>query len=94
MWKQTFVNTHRGKFEVFVSGTGEPLCVTHLYSEFNIRGNYFADMFLDTFRVYLVNLKETGNSSKAINKDELSMIETVKNLEAIRHAISIPFFLF
>ncbi|SEP71041.1 alpha/beta fold hydrolase [Piscibacillus halophilus] len=89
MWEQMFVNTDRGEFEIFVSGNGEPLCVTHLYSEFNERGNYFADMFLDAFRVYLVNLKEAGNSSKVVKKEELSMQETVRDLEAIREALGI-----
>ncbi|WP_078596099.1 alpha/beta fold hydrolase [Evansella clarkii] len=87
MWKQIYVKTARGQFEVFVSGSGEPLCVIHLYSEFNERGNYFANMFTDSFRVYLINLKETGNSNRAKTKEELSMNETVKDLEAIREAL-------
>ncbi|MUK90512.1 alpha/beta fold hydrolase [Ornithinibacillus sp. L9] len=89
MWEQLLVDTERGRFEVFVSGRGEPLCVTHLYSEFNELGSYFADMFTDSFRVYLVNLKEAGNSSKAKKNDELSMSETVNDLEAIREALDI-----
>lgn len=89
MWEQTLINTDRGQFEVFVAGKGEPLCVTHLYSEFNERGNYFADMFKDTFRVYLINLKEVGKSSGVINEEELSMKETVHDLEAIRMSLGI-----
>jgi len=89
MWEKMFVNTDRGRFEVFVLGSGEPLCVTHLYSEFNERGNYFADMFLNSFRVYLVNLKEAGNSCRIKDKEELSMNETVNDLEAIRKALDI-----
>jgi proline iminopeptidase len=87
MWKQKLIKTARGQFEVLEAGKGEPLCVTHLYSEFNERGNYFADRFVEHFSVYLVNLKEAGNSSKVKNKDELSMRETVKDLEEIRKAL-------
>src|SRR5690625_456040 len=94
MWEQLIVETERGQFEVFVSGSGEPLCVTHLYSEFNELGNYFADMFLDSFRVYLVNLKNAGKSSTTIHKDELSMKETVKDLDAIRRALDLEMWSF
>ncbi|MED4018807.1 alpha/beta hydrolase [Sutcliffiella cohnii] len=87
MWEQVIINTSRGQFEVFVSGSGDPLCVTHLYSEFNERGNYFADMFVRSFRVYLVNLKEAGNSSKVQEEKDLSMLDSVKDLEAIRKAL-------
>ncbi|MFP3339949.1 hypothetical protein R0J91_18370, partial [Micrococcus sp. SIMBA_131] len=62
MWKQLFVKTERGKFEVFVKGNGPPLCVTHLYSQFNNSGDYFADVFTKNYTVYLVNLKEAGNT--------------------------------
>ncbi|WP_342772012.1 hypothetical protein [Neobacillus piezotolerans] len=75
MWQRELVSTERGTFEIFVCGSGEPLCITHLYSEFNERGNYFADMFIQSFKVYLVNLKEAGNSSKVCNEKELSMEE-------------------
>ena len=87
MWKRKLVKTDRGEFEVFEAGKGEPLCVTHLYSEFNERGYYFADRFVDYFKVYLVNLKETGNSPKIIDENELSMRETSEDLEAIRTAL-------
>jgi proline iminopeptidase len=43
MWKQELIKTTRGEFEIFTQGTGTPLCITHLYSEFNQLGNYFAD---------------------------------------------------
>ncbi|MFC0091150.1 hypothetical protein ACFFJI_09630 [Allobacillus sp. GCM10007491] len=89
MWKQTLIETDRGNFEIFEAGNGEPLCVTHLYSEFNERGYYFADMFKDYFKVYLVNLKETGNSSRVSDEDELSMDETTNDLEAIRTALEL-----
>src|SRR5690625_231435 len=89
MWEQLIVETERGQFEVFVSGSGEPLCVTHLYSEFNELGNYFADMFLDSFRIYLINLKGAGKSGKPVDKSELSMKETVKDLDAIRRALDL-----
>ncbi|OLS38231.1 alpha/beta hydrolase [Alkalihalophilus pseudofirmus] len=87
MWEQKLINTERGEFEVFVAGSGEPLCVTHLYSEFNERGNYFADRFVDSFTVFLINLKEAGHSPHVKNDDELSMSATSKDLEAIRIAL-------
>jgi proline iminopeptidase len=87
MWQQKLIQTERGAFEIFEAGNGEPLCVTHLYSEFNDRGYYFADRFVDDFKVYLVNLKETGNSTGVRDEDELSMSETSKDLEAIRMAL-------
>lgn len=87
MWKQKIIKTDRGSFEVFESGDGEPLCITHLYSEFNIRGYYFADMFVGKFKVYLVNLKEAGNSVKIESQDELSMNEAANDLESIRTAL-------
>ncbi|WP_059171534.1 alpha/beta fold hydrolase [Bacillus sp. FJAT-27445] len=89
MWQRELISTDRGTFEVFVCGNGEPLCITHLYSEFNDRGNYFADMFVQSFKVYLVNLKEAGNSSKVISEKELSMKETALDLEALRIALNI-----
>ena len=43
MWDQRFVDTERGRFELFESGQGEPLAVTHLYSAYNEQGNSFAN---------------------------------------------------
>jgi proline iminopeptidase len=56
MWEKRLVQTSRGEFEIFIMGTGEPLCATHLYSEFNELGSYFADSFVNHFQVILVNL--------------------------------------
>lgn len=89
MWTRKMVSTKRGDFEVFVCGEGEPLCVTHLYSEFNERGDYFSDRFVNQFTVYLVNLKETGSSSRVKDDKELSMKETVKDLEVLRKALNV-----
>ncbi|KIL43184.1 alpha/beta fold hydrolase [Jeotgalibacillus campisalis] len=87
MWEKRQIETARGEFEVFTAGSGEPLCVTHLYSEFDERGYYFADPFVDFFTVYLVNLKEAGNSSRVVHEEELSMRETAMDLEAIRMSL-------
>lgn len=38
-WRENLISTSRGNFEVFVKGEGEPLCVTHHYSEFNETGD-------------------------------------------------------
>ncbi|MYL33621.1 alpha/beta fold hydrolase [Pontibacillus yanchengensis] len=89
MWKQQLVETNRGTFEVFVKGSGEPLCITHLCTEFNKNGYDFAEQFSNHFQVFLVNVKEAGNSSKVESEEELSMEETVKDLEAIREHLNL-----
>ncbi|WP_226656962.1 alpha/beta fold hydrolase [Pseudalkalibacillus hwajinpoensis] len=94
MWKQLFVQTERGRFEVFVKGTGPPLCVTHLYSQFNASGDYFADVFTREHTVYLVNLKEAGNSDSVRSPYEFFMLETVFDLESIREALQIKRWIF
>lgn len=63
-WDRILLNTSRGTFEIFVKGEGEPLCVTHHYSEFNETGDYFAETFTNSHKVYLVNLREAGKSEK------------------------------
>ncbi|MFA1822921.1 alpha/beta fold hydrolase [Virgibacillus oceani] len=88
-WERKFLKTHRGIFELFIKGEGKPVCVTHLYSEFNETGDYFAESFVNTHKVFLVNLKETGNSDKLTQPYELSMLETVYDLEAIREELGI-----
>lgn len=86
-WDREIVETSRGTFEVFIKGKGLPLCVTHHYSEFNNSGDYFAEAFTENHKVFLVNLKEAGNSSKASQAHELSMFDAVYDLEAIREAL-------
>lgn len=86
-WEKNFVNTPRGTFELFIKGKGEPICVTHLYSEFNETGDYFAESFVKTHKVFLVNLREAGNSEKASQPYELSLLESIFDLEAIREAL-------
>ncbi|MCA0986011.1 alpha/beta fold hydrolase [Guptibacillus algicola] len=83
-WEAMNLETSRGSFEVFTKGVGPPLCVAHLYSEFNKSGDYFAESFTDHHRVYLVNLKGTGNSVDAVDPHEYFMLDTVFDLEAIR----------
>lgn len=86
-WTQKIIRTTRGDFEVFIKGDGTPLCVTHHYSEFNETGDFFADAFTKTNQVFLINLRETGNSAKAEQPHQLSLLETVLDLEAIREAL-------
>lgn len=93
-WRKEIVHTSRGQFEVFVKGEGEPICITHLYSEFNESGDYFADTFTDTNRVYLVNLRNAGHSEKAKNPYELSMIDAVLDLEEIRKSFGFKSWIF
>ncbi|MGE7922516.1 alpha/beta fold hydrolase [Viridibacillus arvi] len=87
MWEQQLIETSRGTFEVFVKGSGSPICVTHLYSEYNSNGNTFANHFTKTHTVYLVNLRGAGNSVASITEHDLSMTESVEDLEAIREAL-------
>ncbi|WP_341200979.1 alpha/beta hydrolase [Planomicrobium okeanokoites] len=86
-WTQKIIRTTRGDFEVFIKGDGTPLCVTHHYSEFNETGDFFADAFTKTNQVFLINLRETGNSAKAEQPHQLSLLETVLDLEAIRKVL-------
>ncbi|QWH19676.1 alpha/beta hydrolase [Bacillus mycoides] len=90
MWTQQMIHTKRGTFELFTKGNGEPLCITHHYSQFNETGDYFADVFTSTHRVFLINLRDVGNSAEAKVENELSMIETIHDLEAIREALQLP----
>ncbi|WP_142336532.1 alpha/beta fold hydrolase [Bacillus toyonensis] len=90
MWKRQMLRTKRGTFELFTKGNGEPLCVTHHYSQFNETGDYFADVFTATHRVFLINLRDAGSSVTAQSENELSMIETIHDLEAIREASQLP----
>lgn len=71
----------------FTKGSGEPLCITHHYSQFNKTGDYFADVFTSTHLVFLINLRDAGNSAKTNSEHELSMIETIHDLEAIKEAL-------
>ncbi|SDM47899.1 proline iminopeptidase [Fictibacillus solisalsi] len=89
-WKTIMVPTDRGVFEVFTKGKGAPLCVSHLYSEFNETGDHFADMFTESHQVFLINLREAGRSEKAHEPHQLSMIETVLDLEAVRDELGYP----
>ncbi|MFE6134688.1 alpha/beta fold hydrolase [Bacillus sp. NPDC057893] len=87
MWKQQMLKTNRGTFELFVKGNGEPLCITHHYSQFNETGDYFAEAFTQTHRVFLINLRDAGNSQKANSEKELTMIKSIHDLEAIKEAL-------
>ncbi|WP_347549632.1 alpha/beta hydrolase [Pseudalkalibacillus hwajinpoensis] len=93
-WDVQLIQTNRGTFEVFTRGNGPPLCVTHLYSEFNESGDYFGEAFTDHYTVYLVNLKETGRSDAVKAPYELLMVETVFDLESIREALGIDRWVF
>ncbi|MCP3031585.1 alpha/beta hydrolase [Halobacillus sp. A1] len=88
-WERESITTTRGSFEVFTKGQGEPLCVTHHYSAFNETGDYFAESFTHSHKVYLINLREAGNSEKISEPYQLSLLETIFDLEAIREALRI-----
>ncbi|MFC4408916.1 alpha/beta fold hydrolase [Chungangia koreensis] len=88
MWEQQLIKTSRGTFEAFTKGEGKPICITHHYSEFNANGNLFANPFTEHYQVFLVNLRGTTNSAPSESETDLSMGETVKDLEAIRKALN------
>ncbi|TLS35219.1 alpha/beta fold hydrolase [Pseudalkalibacillus caeni] len=88
-WDQQIVKTDRGCFEIFTKGKGDPVCVSHHYSQFNASGDHFAGQFLPGYKVYLVNLKGAGNSDAEEDEHELSMVEAVKDLEAVRESLKI-----
>ncbi|WP_349408424.1 alpha/beta hydrolase [Pseudalkalibacillus sp. SCS-8] len=88
-WKAHIVHTDRGQFEVFTKGEGNPVCVTHLYSEFNETGDHFADTFTRHNQTILINLRGTGKSTGYQSRNELSMSETVKDLDSIREGLEI-----
>lgn len=86
-WKRSMVETDRGNFELFEKGKGPPLAVTHLYSEFNETGDYFAESFVASHRVCIINLKECGGTDRVKHPHELTILETALDLEAIREAL-------
>lgn len=94
MWEQRFIETPRGTFEIFQSGKGQPICVTHLYSEYDSRGNIFANLFTDYYTVYLVNLRGCGNSTDDLSTYNYSMKDSVDDLEAIREALGFEKWIF
>lgn len=89
LWEQHIVKTERGNFEMFVSGEGPPLAVTHLYAVFNQTGDYFAQSFTEYNRVYLINLRGCGGSDGAQEAYQLSMLEAMLDLESIRNALGL-----
>ena len=70
MWQQCMIETARGTFEYFESGEGQPMAVTHLYSEFDERGNAFANPFTKACKVYLINLRGIGKSVAANDESD------------------------
>ncbi len=88
MWRRRLTETKRGRFEVFEAGDGPPLCVTHLYSEFNVSGDLFAASFTPYRTVFLVNLRGAGSSDPPEAPQDLSMDAAAQDLEAIREALS------
>lgn len=94
MWEQRLIETARGTFEVFQSGNGQPICITHLYSEYDSRGNLFANLFTENYSVYLVNLRGCGNSTDDISLYNYSLIDSVEDLEAIREALEFDKWIF
>lgn len=86
-WERNLLKTSRGVFEIFIKGEGEQLCVTHHYAEFNQTGDYFAETFTKTNKVFLINLREAGNSEKAQKPYQLIFLETIFDIEAIREEL-------
>lgn len=78
-----------GLSRFFEKGEGEPIAVTHLYSEYTERGNAFANPFTEHYHVYLINLRGAGKSEGAQSEEQYSMKESVLDLEAVREAIQL-----
>jgi proline iminopeptidase len=89
MWKQRFIETIRGTFELFEKGEGEPLAITHFYTAFNENGNWFANPFTKHYKVFLINVQGAGNSPKVTEDEQMSFTEIIQDLEAIRSALQI-----
>jgi len=89
MWKQRFIETARGTFELFEKGEGEPLAITHFYMAFNENGNWFANPFTKHYKVYLINVRGAGNSPSVTEDKQMSFTEIIQDLEAIRLALHI-----
>ena len=89
MWERQLIETKNGQFEIFVAGEGEPLCITHLYSEFNQNGSIYASQFTPYRKVYLVNLRGCGQSTDEPVEENYSMQQSVSDLEAVREALGI-----
>ncbi|TGB04415.1 alpha/beta fold hydrolase [Halobacillus salinus] len=86
-WKKKIVQTHRGVFELFEKGEGPPLVVTHLYSEFNETGDYFANSMVGNYKVILLNLRQCGESERVQEPYQLSLLETIFDVEAVREEL-------
>ena len=87
MWTQHTIETTRGMFEYFTKGEGEPLAITHFYSQFDERGNLFANPFTAHYEVFLINVRGAGNSSAVTEDAQMTFSEIIKDLEAIRVAL-------
>jgi len=89
MWERQLIETKNGQFEIFVAGEGEPLCITHLYSEFNGNGSVYDSQFTPYRKVFLVNLRGCGQSTDEPVEENYSMQQSVSDLEAVRQALGI-----
>lgn len=93
-WRPMRIPTARGSFAVFCKGQGRPLAVTHLYSEYNESGDHFADVVADFGQVYLINLRDAGESPAPSGADDLGIATAIKDLESIRMALGLPTWVF
>ena len=87
MWERKMIETTRGTFEYFTCGNGEPLAITHFYSAFTEKGNWFANPFTKHYQVFLINVRGAGNSPEIIFDEELKLHNVILDLEAIREAL-------
>lgn len=86
--KKEIIKTNRREFEIFVGGKGTtPICISHLYQEFLSGDEPFSKLIGQHYKVILVNLKNAGHTCKANSKKELTMEETVEDLESIREKL-------
>ncbi len=87
MWTQHLIETTRGTFEYFTKGEGDPLAITHYFSQFDARGNLFANPFTAHYEVFLINPRGAGNSCAVTTNEQMTFSEIIEDLEAIREAL-------
>ncbi|WP_434120899.1 alpha/beta fold hydrolase [Salinicoccus roseus] len=87
MFQAALIDTERGQFELFKKGKGPPLAFTHLYSEFNEKGNIMSQALSEHYTVHVINLRGAGRSDDQTDEYTYSMDDAVHNLEAIRESL-------
>src|SRR5699024_9311587 len=89
MFETKLVELTRGIFEVFTYGQEEPLAYTHLYSEYNSNGNIMSQELSEHYKVYVINLRGSGQSDDQTEDYTYSMDDAIHELDAVRKALDL-----